>query len=63
LYLVGGQHRKGAERRVRQSALGEGKLGGDYCSPCEREEGELENEGDATAVELGNGGGSGGAPV
>jgi hypothetical protein len=38
-------------------------MGGEYCSPCEGEAGELEGEGDATVQELGNGGGSGGAPV
>jgi hypothetical protein len=34
-----------------------------YCSQFKGEVGELEGEEDATAAELGNGGGSGGAPV
>jgi hypothetical protein len=38
-------------------------MSGEYCSPCEGEAGELEGEGEATVQELGNGGGSGGAPV
>jgi hypothetical protein len=38
-------------------------LSEEYCSPCEGEAGELEREGVVTVLELGNGGGSGGAPV
>jgi hypothetical protein len=45
------------------NAQDEGITSGGYFSPFKGEAGELEGEGDATAVELGNGGGSGGAPV
>jgi hypothetical protein len=47
----------------RLKAQDEGITSGDCCSPFKKEAGELEGEGDVTAVELGNGGGSGGAPV
>jgi hypothetical protein len=47
----------------RLKAQDEGLTSGDYCSPFKGDAGELEGDGDATAVELGNGGGSGGAPV
>jgi hypothetical protein len=48
---------------VRCCARKEGKTGGDYCSQFKGEVGGLEGEEDASAAELGNGGGSGGAPV
>jgi hypothetical protein len=38
-------------------------MSGENFSPCEGEAGKLAGEGEATAQELGNGGGSGGAPV
>jgi hypothetical protein len=38
-------------------------MGGEYFSQFKGEVGELVGEEDATAAELGNGGGSGGAPV
>jgi hypothetical protein len=52
-----------ASSRARCCAQKEGKTGGDYCSQFKGEAGELEGEEDATAAELGNGGGSGGALV
>jgi hypothetical protein len=47
----------------RLNAQDEGITSGGYRSPFKGEAGELEGEGDAMAVELGNSGGSGGAPV
>jgi hypothetical protein len=52
-----------ASSRARCCAQKEGKTGGDYCSQFKGESGELEGEEDATAAELGNGSGSGGAPM
>jgi hypothetical protein len=47
----------------RLNAQDKGITSGGYRSQFKGEAGELEGEGDATAVELGNSGGSGGAPV
>jgi hypothetical protein len=47
----------------RLNAQDERITSGGYCSPFKGEAGELEGEEDATVVELGNGGGSGDAPV
>jgi hypothetical protein len=47
----------------RLNSQDEGITSRGYRSPFKGEAGELEGEGDATAVELGNGGGSGGEPV
>jgi hypothetical protein len=48
---------------MRCCARKEGKMGGENCSQFKGVAGELEGEEDATAAKLGNGGGSGGAPV
>jgi hypothetical protein len=48
---------------MRCCARKEGKTGGEYRSQFKGVPGELEGEEDATAAELGNGGGSAGAPV
>jgi hypothetical protein len=48
---------------VRWCAQKEGETGWVYCSQFKGEAGELEGKEDATAVELGNGSGSGSAPV
>jgi hypothetical protein len=47
----------------RQNAQNEGISSMGFCSPCVEEGGELKNEGKVQVRELGNGGGSGGAPV
>jgi hypothetical protein len=52
-----------ASLRMRCCARREGKSGEGYCSQFKGVAGELEGEEDATAAKLGNGGGSGGAPV
>jgi hypothetical protein len=49
--------------RVRYCARKEGKSGGGYCSQFKGVAGELEGVEDATTTKLGNGGGSGSAPV
>jgi hypothetical protein len=48
---------------MRCCARKEGKTGGENCSQFKGVAGELDGEEDATAAKLGNGGGSGGAPV
>jgi hypothetical protein len=48
---------------MRCCARKEGKTGGEYFSQFKGVAGELEGEEDATAAKLGNGSGSGGAPV
>jgi hypothetical protein len=69
LCLPGGRHRKGAERPLRR-ACGcaamhdrKGKRAGKIAHSSKEWRGELEGEEDATAAKLGNGGGSGDAPV
>jgi hypothetical protein len=59
----GGGAAASASLWVRCCARKEGKTGEKNCSQFKGVAGELEDEEDATAAELGNGGGSGGAPV